>query len=310
MKEIISKILFCSLIVILCVGVIGCSHPMLSGNSDDTSAYTGHEESDPETDLPISGVPNDDFEYDLQNADYSIIKHGEKTYIVFDDISVYQNNGTCQLASLEFSSIADFKDAVTNGKLEKWQKNVISTAFEKNDAGILTCDFKKLLEPCTPANCIIDGVSWSGETYSFYLSTSSETFGFIHNYTESQFNYIYTKDFLKFFDRETITVEETKALDGGKTVTTYSTSSGQFMQIRYTLYAGDRTVTVDETYRLGMVDSSINTSSTVPSNVTLYCEYAGAYYVVDLFGFSEKPSEAWLSEFGMKPYIDQNVVDK
>jgi hypothetical protein len=167
-----------------------------------------------------------------------------------------------------------------------------------------------LFEPCIPADCKIDGVSRSGESYSFYLSTSSDTFGFIHSYSQAQFDYIYTKDFLKFFDRETITVEETKALDGGKTVTTYSTSSGQFMQIRYTLYAGDRTVTVDETYRLGMVDSSINTSSTVPSNVTLYCEYAGAYYVVDLFGFSEKPSEAWLSEFGMQPYVEKNVVDK
>jgi len=45
-------------------------------------------------------------------------------------------------------------------------------------------------------------------------------------------------------------------------------------------------------------------------NNTLYCTESDSYYVVDLFGFVEKPSVSWLYEFGMKPYVDLDVVKK
>lgn len=46
-----------------------------------------------------------------------------------------------------------------------------------------------------------------------------------------------------------------------------------------------------------MGDDSISISERVQTNITLCCVENEAYYVVDLFGFTEYPSEDWLYEF-------------
>lgn len=182
-------------------------------------------------------------------------------------------------------------------------KKVVATAFEKDNIGVLICDFNKLWEPYVPNDCMIDGVSWAGESYSFFVATTSDAFGFIHSYPSEQYQEIFQNDYENFFNNTLITVTERIEMDENKVATKYSTSAGQLMRIRYTKNVDGKMFIVDEKYRLQMNDDSIAASGTVPSNITLYCVENEAYYVIDLFGFTEYPSEEWLFGFGMKAFV-------
>ena len=305
MKNILNTVLIFVLISVLSLGLVSCSNDYAEENpiGEDLSLNNSIE-----SNLTESENKGTDQESSALISDYSLIEQSGKNYIVFDSISMYQNNGQSQLANLEFSNMKTFKDSVVNGKLADWQKTTIATSFKKDDFGVLTCDFNNLLEPRLPDNFKIDGISWSGETYSFYISASSDVFGFVHNYSSTQYYEIFEDEFENYFNKETITVKENTETDDGKVVTTYSTSAGDLLQIRYTIVDGNKTIVVDETYRIDMADESIQTSSTIPTNVTLYCVDKGAYYIVDLFGFTIKPTEQWLCEFDMQTYVDVEVV--
>lgn len=236
-------------------------------------------------------------------VDYKLVEQAGKNYIIFDNIQTYQNDGLNQLATLEFESLAELKNAVVNGQLTDRQKGIIATAFEKDKMGVITCDFNKLWEPYMPNDCTIDKIGWSGESYSFMISTTSDVFGYIHSYTSEQYQAAFYRNFENFFNNTLITVTEKIEMDENKVATKYSTSAGQLMRIRYTKNVDDKTIIVDEKYRLQMNDSSIAVSDIVPSNITLYCIENEAYYVIDLFEFTEYPSDEWLFGFGMNAFV-------
>lgn len=284
-----------SLLITICIILAACTDETIKDYFKD------EQQSENFTFLESTKASEDDQQ---DQIDYKLIEQSEKNYIIFDNMQIYQNDGLSQLATLEFENLAALKNAVTNGKLAEWQKKVVATAFEKNDIGVLTCDFNKLWEPFVPDGCMIDGVSWAGESYSFFVATTSEVFGFIHSYTSEQYQEIFQNDFENFFNNTLINVTEKIEIDSNKVATKYSTASGNLMQIRYNKSFDDKTIVVDETYRLQMNNDSIATSGTVPSNITLYCVENEAYYVIDLFGFTEYPSEEWLSGFGMKVFIN------
>ena len=251
--------------------------------------------------FPTSGTqttaPSDKIE------DYSILKHAGKSYIVFKEISIYENNGQQVPESIGFSSIKEFVDSVTNGELKQWQKEIIATHFPRDKNGVLICDFSHIYEPVAPSGSTVDCVDWSGEVYSFFLTIDADVFGYVHYYTANIYNDIFISDYQEFFERDTITVTNTQILDDGKVVTNYYTKAGKFMQVRYSLSDEDKTFVVDKTYRLNTENASIHNSSSIPSNVTLYCVEGNIHYVVDLFGFTEPPTDSWLLTFGLRQYI-------
>ncbi|MBQ9073919.1 MAG: hypothetical protein IJY30_05645 [Muribaculaceae bacterium] len=294
MKKYLSFMICITVTVALCAILTNCSAIVTnnpSPNKENQSSVTTDQQ-----------TPHGN---DLESIDYSIIEQSGQHYIVFDNVSIYESGGQSELAGLEFATLKEFKNNVTQKKLSDWQMLTIATSFKKDDIGVLICDFDNLYEPTMPTECTIDGVYWEGECYSFYMSTDTEIFGFIHYYTQSQYDIIFQKDYENYFDKTTITVKDTVVTEDNKTMVTYSTSAGELMQIRYEISDKDRMVIVDETYRLDMTDNSLVASPSIPTNITLYCEYDGVCFIVDLYGFTEKPSEDWLSQFVMQKYIDK-----
>ena len=238
------------------------------------------------------------------SSDYSLINIDEKNYIIFDNMAQYGYEEQNELATLNFDSMKEFKDCVTNGKLEDWQKNIIATAFQKNDIGVLSCDFNNLYVPSISSKGTVDCVSWKGESYSFFLTLNNNTFGFMYYYTQEQYNNAYKNDYENFFNNDAITVDRTEQTEDGKTEIYYSTKAGELKQVRYLLTDDDKTIVVDKTYRLNMNNPLLDNSAEYPSNVTLYCIENNEYYVVDLFEFSEEPSDLWLLSFEIEKYVD------
>lgn len=236
------------------------------------------------------------------STDYSLVDIDGSKYIIFDRISKYENNGQNQLATIDFTSVKDFYDVVTKGQLEEWQKSIIVDAFPKDKNGIPTCDFDNLFEPVLPDGGKYDSVSWRGQSYSYSITFNNEIFGFLHCYTREEYNNEYADEYEGFFDKETINVSNTDRFDDGKTATYYSTSIGEFMQIRYTITSEKKVYVVDKTFRLKMNNASASVSDELPINITLYCVQDDTCFVLDLFGFADDPSDIWLLSFGLKAY--------
>lgn len=241
-------------------------------------------------------------------SDYKLISENNEFFIVFDDLNMYQEENQ-DTATIDFSTMKEFKDSVTKGLLNDTQKRIMATAFQKNSAGaIKVCDFNNLYIPKLPTNGVVNGVSWQGQSYSFGLSLSDGVFGLLAYLTESQFNRSYQEDYVGLFNRDTINVTKTETLDDGKVATYYTTRTGELMNVRYTLTVGTTIIEVDKTFRLKMQSSELPTSSTVPSNVELYITSGDTFCYVSLYDFSEDPTDEWLSNFGLERFVDGGAV--
>lgn len=240
-----------------------------------------------------------------QQNDYSIVERDGKCYIVFDDAPKIEGGSHFELASLTFESIADLRDSVLNKKLTDWQKQVVATAFRKDENGILTCDFDRMYVPIIPDGFETVDVDWSGESYSFYIESLDETFGFVYLCTEALFEERFRIEYETFFERDTITVNETNEMNG-KTVVDFSTTAGEFRKVRYTVE--DKGIIVDMTYQLKSNYGSMSVSETIPTDITLFCNTNDVYYVVDLYDLAEPMDASTILQFGIQPYVGNEKV--
>lgn len=252
--------------------------------------------------------------YDI-NADYSLEYKDGGYVIIFDDPSVYDKNG--QMSSYEqsyvdFSSVKEFKEAVTTGKLSDSQKRIVAKYFSKNAEGaVLTCDFSRLYVPTLPSSATrYDSVEWTGWEYDYSFSVGSGGSGFVSCMTEDLYNIRYQRDFVELFDRDTITVTDKKTVDN-KEETNYKTTTGSFKKIRYTLSIKGKTIVVDKTFALqSKYPNSFSASSTAPRKIILYCNSNGQHYIVSLYDLQEDPTDEWLLEFGLEEFVDTESAEK
>ena len=258
--------------------------------------------------IAMSACSNGESKQNSQ-ADYKIIQKNGEYFILFDDLSTYQNDA-CQMAVISFATMKEFKDSVTKGLLTEGQKEIVVSSFERDSTGaIKVCDFNNLYVPKMPTNGTVDSVYWSGASYSFSLDLGNDLFGSLYSLTESQYNEIYQRDYLDLFNRDTITVTKTETLEDGKVAIYYTTRAGQLMNMRYTLETGDQTIVVDKTFCLQM-DTPLPTSATVPSSIELYCTSSEGFYDVSLYGFTQDPTDEWLASFGLQKYVENDQAVK
>ncbi len=296
MKKKFSTIVCLVLSFLVCFGMISCSNNKGSNIPDDEASG--------------NGTP-DKVQNEPVNLDYAFVNKNGEQYIVFDNLSTYENNKQ-ELATISFTSMKEFKDAVTKGTLTDTQKEIIVSSFDKDESGaILSCDFSNLYTPVLPTGGTVDGVSWGGgEAYSFSLTLSQEIFGSMHYLTEARYNSKYQRDYQDYFSRDSITVSKTENLDRNKVATYYSTRAGDLMNMRYSLSSEGKTIIVDKTFRLSMKNPEIATSTSVPSDVKLYCTEGNQRYIITLYGFVEDPTDEWLSSFGLTEFVDTELVEK
>lgn len=305
------KYIICLILTIsICVGVTSCysdttntdsnNGDIESSNEIQTTVLPLESENDstiktPDTVLKPITPPN------IDGADYSIVKYREQDYMVFNDETPYEM--TQPIATVEFSSLQEMKNAVTKGTLNKRQKNIIVDAFERDDAGIMICDFDNLYEPLLPDEFSIKEVSWDGMSYAFYIEASPNMYGWTH--------YCYEDLFYDYYEHHhnNVMASNKEFLDEGKTVIYYNSNKAAVKEIRYSLSIGGKTIDVDKNYLLSTSLSNLVTSDTIPQSIELYI-YSNegdteTYNFVTLWGFTEDPDDSWLLQFGMTPYVEK-----
>lgn len=242
----------------------------------------------------------------IDNGRYKLKKIEGGSYLLINDrteesIESIIDVGMIQEAEIQFDSIAEFVNTVKNGKLSDRQLAIATKTFGKDSNGIKVCDFSNIQIPVNPIELECKKVFWSGELYSFYLESKSNTIAYYHLLNKDSYNYQYVENYLHFFDNDSVSV--TKTIDNGNnTEYYYSTSKGNMKKVRYTVISGQTTLVVDETYRLSMEDKSILTSNEIPYRVTIYGIKTDEYFSIDIFDIADKPTEEWLSKFSVKAY--------
>ena len=86
-------------------------------------------------------------------------------------------------------------------------------------------------------------------------------------------------------------------VENGTTIYRYTTSKGEFKQIRYTFERDGRKYTVDEMYRISIDDETLPCSEDVPIRTTLYIEDNGVYCFTQIFDMKKKTDPERLAEF-------------
>ena len=300
----------CAILVIIFI-FGGCSPvhaPSETGDSTDTASVsvmtTQNNTTTPQSPETVtsSDIINPD------GADYSLITRDGLHYIVLEN-EYAVSNGSQVSTNIHFSSMKEFKDTVTLGKLSDSQKEIVST-FKKDENGILTCDFNNLYIPALPQNGIYSDISWEGEGYSFYIDLEGEPFGFFHLNSKENHDRNYKYDITDFFDRDTITLNRTEDLGNEKTAFYYTTQAGYYVRLRYSLKDGDRTYQVDKTYRLNDSEESIDEATAIPQRISMYCSQDEVYYSIKLHEFDGVPTDEWLLQIGIQKYVESSHVVK
>ena len=269
-----------------------------NSETESTEETTANSETDSTEETTETPETENNEPYEIKVDDYTLLKNENGCYLTFDDISKYKNNsssGSMVVGDITFKSIKEFKDTVTKGLLEDWQKSIVAD-FSSNGVDIQTCDFNNLYEPTMPQGSTVAEVYWKGDAYSYYVKMSDESFGYVRYHTKDIYERKYQQEYVEYFDKDTVTITGLERIDE-KEIIHYKTSMASLYNVRYTLTSGDKALTVDKRYY---------SSDDIPNRVTLYCTDGILYYTVMLHSLKEDPTDEWLLQFGLKRYVEND----
>lgn len=308
------------LTVILCFVFVGCDNSeeeSLSTNDNNTettqnietsnteeTSSTQETENAEETAITLETENNEP--YQIKVDDYALVKNENGCCLMFDDISKYKNSssGAIMVGDIGFHTIKDFKDTVTNGLLSDDAKVVVASFPRNADGSIQTCDFNNLYEPILPQGSQTPELRWGGDYYAFEIIMDDVYNGYFTVCTEEYYIRQYEFWYENILNKDTITVTETEEIDG-KVIIHYKTGMATIKLERYTLQSGNKTIIVDKKF-IVKGDPTLNPSDTVPSNIRLYCEEDGRYYIMNIDTVYEDPTDEWLLQFGIKRYVEND----
>ena len=169
------------------------------------------------------------------------------------------------------------------------------------DGTIEICNLENLYECVMPSGMKLKNVVWRGDSYYFNF-TSETVWGAIYCCDEDavQTEMVY-KDFLS---NPLVTITKQEVIEErAAEVYYYTTSVAELKAICYEIHEGEKHMLVQETYVLGG-DCDLEKSSTVPLRIQFWGTDNSGWFYGGLHGLTERPSVEWLSQFGLKDYVE------
>lgn len=160
-------------------------------------------------------------------------------------------------------------------------------------------DPDKLYDVRLPFGMEAETIKWTGDGYTFqvdgFLSPSASV-DYYYNEEDfkEEYEYIYTN-----FSSDSSTVISEKQV-ASRNATVYKMENkydSGFVVVQYTIEKADRTLYVHEKYDT-MEDYHIKK----PRSIYIFGEENGGYFQVSSHFLKTRPSVAWISSFGLKPY--------
>lgn len=238
---------------------------------------------------------------------FAIKQIGDNTYINFDAGNEYQYPEFVQLATVQFKSLAEMKNAIKNNKFTPSQAAIIKTFFPKDSNGIKICNPDRLYKPVLPDNLEYDEVSLSGEMYSFLVNSNSNfSLAFFHYMTKDVFDRSLKNEFDLYSNHLiTITSVQDEMFDNLFTKTYYYyTKNCEMKSIAYTIDSNGKKLQILEKYTLKAYVSGLQVSNTIPDSVYVFGTDNNLYFELCIHDPTSRPTVNWLSQIGIEEFKD------
>ena len=256
------------------------------------------------SDIPTS---TDKVETEEKTESFTIKRIGENTYINFDAGNECPNPEWVQLATVQFKSLAEMKNAIKNNKFTPSQAAIIKTFFPKDSNGIKICNPDRLYKPVLPDNLEYDEVSLSGEMYSFLVNSNSNfSLAFFHYMTKDVFDRSLKNEFDLYSNHLiTITSVQDEMFDNLFTKTYYYyTKNCEMKSIAYTINSNGKKLQILEKYTLKAYVSGLQVSNTIPDSVYVFGTDNNLYFELCIHDPTSRPTVNWLSQIGIEEFKD------
>lgn len=249
-----------------------------------------------------NGQVNKDMPYTIQTENGNCFLAFKDGYITSDDGGNTDNQELVKYIC--FSSIEEMINDIQTGNFsEKELEKILEFPKDENER-VFICNLSNMYTACYPSDMELKHVTWyGGDGYSFSLSADEDgPKGLIRFLNQKS----YEEDIIFYsnFDENPLIEEISVSSDPERNAVVYDyvTSFGdKFKLLFYAIGEGTDLLYIAETY--AMEDSDI-----VPGDISIWGQSEGKYFYVFINRLQERPSVEWLSQFGIREYVETEVA--
>ena len=239
------------------------------------------------------------------SSGYQLLNKDGNYYILLD--SQTESGSDMELfarPTITFSSFKEMRSDILTGNFTNAELQQLSL-FQKDDSGaVRICNIDKLYEPTYPSDFDTLSIKWHGYYYNYELFGNSFPNGLNMDLIPEK-RYTINEDPIAYYSNNLTNgasiTSVTKTSDRNATIIEYTTPDNRPIQVVwYRIETDSKTILVYETY-----DPSKATDSLL--HVELYGAQAGQYFEFFYLNPPERPSLEWLSQFGIREYVETST---
>jgi hypothetical protein len=249
---------------------------------------------------------------------YTVVFDDDACFLQFNEAGIdKQAMNNCEILKYpEYSTLEEMRQGIIAGEISEYEWYcILKTAKRNEDGTIKICNVDELHECVFPINLDVGLIEWSGATYTYLFADGTLSGGmtvvdeerYVNNLDEGY------KDFLEY---DGIFTEE---YDTERAATIYNHVNGSGGKSRYVCYeisTANKSILVQEVYyQRSSSDAKESAGSKVTleqemelSYIKLWIEEGDGYAFGTLLGLTERPSLEWLSQFGLREYVETEVA--
>lgn len=237
------------------------------------------------------------------NMPYDITQENSEYYLImketFENNSSNTSSGMIAAPSITFHSVSEMKHDIQTGNFTEFELEQLSR-FTKDEAGrIKICNLDNLYAPQFPTTLGEYSVVWDGDSYTFFITNAEIQINIL-----SKEAFDAEVDSQNNFEKNTKFKILAKSVESGRNATVYTyydhRSKHQMKRVFYMISGDSGTIYADELYDLTL-------SNTLPISVHIIGSDNGVHFRVAFQRPKERPSVEWLSQFGLREYVDTSI---
>lgn len=237
---------------------------------------------------------------------YDIVVENGISYLLLNEagIKLPSNNINTQIDhTIYFGSVNEMMTDIKTGNFTEEELYYISQ-YPKDDLGrVQVCNFDNFLVPTAPAPLKLRNICWNGLWFTYILGCEGDNAVYTM-LLDTKEQYEETIDFnANFASKTTCTVHsQTIEEDRNATATYYTNALGQQSKaVYYTIGEDNNVIHILEDYVL-------NGEIYELAYISLACSDNGKYFHYFSTTETERPSVEWLSQFGLREYVETEVA--
>ena len=200
-----------------------------------------------------------------------------------------------------FRSVKEMKDTIINGSFTQEQHDYLIKALSNINGRVYVFDIDDLHEATYPTDLDMT-LYFHGGSYSWRTNKDDDDSLSVSMYFTSEEIFASNRDLEDSLrsSKNTEVTSVTTTEDRDATIIDYIRFNGDVIKaIIYTIETDEKTLVIVEEHYIEYEDKSQK-----PYEVTIYGHEADEYFSVRLYNLTERPSVEWLSQFGIKEYVD------